>query len=69
MNQFSPSMIDGVGQQTLLKKMRRCNLRIKAMFCRCVREVAVKRDGDVFVAADAILDGFAIFLAMNQSFP
>lgn len=34
-----------------------------------VGEVAVKCDGDVLISANAILDGFAIFLAMDQSFP
>ena len=46
--------------------------RIKAV-SRLIRgsvcEIAVKRDSDVFVAANAILDGLAIFFAMNQSFP
>src|SRR5208282_5043081 len=32
-------------------------------------EIAVERDGDVLVVADAILDGFGILLAMNQRFP
>ena len=33
------------------------------------REIAIEGDGDVFVAADAILDGFGVFLAMNERFP
>jgi hypothetical protein len=32
-------------------------------------KVAVERDGDVFVAADAILDGFGILPGMGERLP
>ena len=32
------------------------------------REVAVKGDGHVFVAADAVLDGFGILCSMELSY-
>ena len=32
-------------------------------------EVAVKRDGHVFVAADAVLDGFGVFRGMDERLP
>jgi hypothetical protein len=33
------------------------------------REVAVKGDGHVFVAADAVLDGFGVFGGMDERLP
>ena len=32
-------------------------------------EIAVERDGDVFVAADAILDGLGILFAVDERLP
>jgi hypothetical protein len=37
--------------------------------CGQVGEIAVKRDGDVFVTADAILDGLGIFFAVDERLP
>jgi hypothetical protein len=34
-----------------------------------IGEVAVKGDGHVFVAADAILDGFGVFAGMDEGLP
>ena len=36
---------------------------------RRAREVAVKRNGDVFIAADAIFDRLGIFLAIDERLP
>jgi len=37
--------------------------------CGYAGKIAVKRDGDMFFAADAILDGLGILLAMDERLP